>query len=369
MKASVYGTRTRARPEAVCTVMDNPVTVGLPMAAGCSLKGMGSLVAALHLTLYAGASEAQSEADLAAARTMFAQGVADEDAKRYETALAEFRRVAEVKETANVRYRIASCLEALGRMAEAMASYETAVRVGEGDPGAADAVRASRDRAAQLDRLVPRLTIAFARPPPAGAEVELDDTPVDPVALRDPIALDPGHHSIAATAPGVAPFHTGVTLSEGGRVTITVDLAPAPLPETRGEAPAPTAAKNPPPVGAYVALGIGAALAGGSIASFVLRASNIDTLNRDCSPAPAPQSGLQCPVSSAHEVNPAHDAAQVEGPLGIGLAAGAAMALGLGVWLLVRAPWGDAASSPGQAVRVEPWILSHGGGLVVSEGL
>jgi hypothetical protein len=337
------------------------------MAAGRSLKGMGSLLAALYLTLHAGAAEAQSEAELAAARTMFAQGVADEDAKRYETALAEFRRVAEVKETANVRYRIASCLEALGRMAEAMASYETAARLGEGDPGAADAVRASRERAAQLDRLVPRLTIAFARPPPAGAEVELDDAPVDPVALRDPIALDPGHHSIAATAPGVAPFHTGVTLSEGGRVTITVDLAPPPLPETRGVAPAPAAAKNPPPVGAYVALGIGAALAGGSIASFVLRASNIDTLNRDC--VPAPQGGLACPVSAAHEVNSAHDAAQVEGPLGIGLAAGAAMALGLGVWLLVRAPSGEAGGSPRQAIRVEPLILSHGGGLVVSEPL
>src|SRR5579884_3152182 len=104
---------------------------------------------------------AQSPDDLAAARRLFGEAVADEDAKRYDTALDKFQRVAAVRETANVRYRIASCLEALGRRAEALAGYEAAQQLGASERGAADVVRAAADHAARLDRIVPRLAIVL----------------------------------------------------------------------------------------------------------------------------------------------------------------------------------------------------------------
>jgi tetratricopeptide (TPR) repeat protein len=308
---------------------------------------------------------AQSEEALAAARATFADGVADENAKRYEAALEEFRRVAAVRETANVRYRIASCLEALGRRADALASYEAVVRIGEGDATSADAVQEARERAAQLDRAVARLTISFSAPPPAGAEVRVDETLVDPKAVGDAIRLDPGPHSVTATAPAAASFRTAVTLQEGSRVSLTVDLQPFSGPEIRASG-SPAPGTRSPPVAGYVALGIGGALAVGSVVSFVLRASNLATLQRDCM---GTGNTLLCPQSRSGEVNGAHTAAQVEGPLGIGLGLGAAVAAGLGVWLIVTASPDGTQASPHQSFGLAPMLVSHGSGIVLTDSL
>ena len=340
-----------------------------------SIRGVAA--AALGLALLGSVpARAQSDADLAAARTLFTQAVHDEDEHRYDTALDEFRRVAAVRDTANVQYRIASCLEKLGRLADALAAYEKAVRIGSSEKAAADVVRAASARAADLDRTVPRLTIVVPADAPAGTEVRVDDVPVDAATLHDAIPLDPGHHTIAAAAPGDLPFRTAVTLPEGGRVSITVTLSPAvsvpPVPTASGSAsasagPPPPPPPPPPPVDAsqgarvwgWIALGGGAALAAGSVVSLVLRSSNLDTMNRDCTEDGS--GALSCPTSKQSEVTHARDAARIEGPLGIGLAAGAAIAVGAGIWLLATAP-----SSHKEGLRLVPAGSSTMGMLVLT---
>jgi hypothetical protein len=338
------------------------------------------LVCAARVVLHAPPAAAQTAEELAVARKTFAQGVADQDAKRFEAALEEFRRVAAVRDTANVRFRIASCLEALGRMAEALANYDAAVFIGEGDQAAADAVRASRERAVQLDRVVARLTLVFATAPPAGVAVRVDDARIDPARLRDPIALDAGHHSVTATAPGMEPFRTGVTLPEGGQVSITVELrllAPGEVQElpatTTGEsheAPALGKTEHPrsTPTAGYVAFGIGGALAVGSVVSLVLRAVNVAMLNGDCKKSSSAGGPLKCPAARFADDKAAHDAAQVQGPLGIGLGLGAAVAAGVGVWLVLSAPSG-ARESAGQGLRLGPMLVPEGGGIVLCSPL
>jgi hypothetical protein len=313
---------------------------------------------------------AQSAADLDAARKLFTDAMSDEEAKRYDTALEKFRRVAAVKDTANVRFRIASCLDALGRQAEALSNYEAAVKLGEDEKLTPDVMRAFRAHAAELDRQVPRLSIVLPADAPAGTEVRVDDAPVDRSALAGGLPLDVGHHTIRATAPGDSPFETAVTLPVGGHVSIAVTLTPVSAPP--GPPPGPTLGHGPsgppadggekhPPVtthpshlGAWIAIGVGGALAVGSVVSFVLRQTNIGTINNDCS---GNGNSVQCPPSKASEVNAAHDAAQWQGPLAIGLGAGAVVGLGIGAWLL--------ATSPSQTVSVAPAFLRDGGLLVV----
>jgi hypothetical protein len=297
----------------------------------------------------------------------------DEGAKRYDTALEKFRRVAGVKDTANVEYRIGSCLEALGRRAEALAAYEAALKLGDQEKAAPDVMRASREHAAELDRVVPRLSIVLPADAPAATEVRVDDTPVDRSSLGDGLLLDVGHHTIHATAPGDTPFDTAVTLPEGGHVSITVTLAPATPPpapprgqgQTLGQGqqqgpsgPSGNGEKHPVvPVhpsshlGAWIAIGVGGALAVGSVVSFVLQQGNIGTINKDCPNTQA------CDPSVQKEVHDAQSAARIEGPLGIGLAAGAAVSLGIGAWLF--------ATTPSQSVSVAPAFLRDGGLLVV----
>jgi hypothetical protein len=321
---------------------------------------------------------AQTDDELAGARKLFAEAVTDEDATRYDTALEKFRRVEAVKDTANVRYRIATCLEALGRRAEALSNYQTAIHLAEGDRTATDAARESTARAAQLDRVVPHLTIVVPANAPPATAVRVDDQPVDANTLRTPLLLDPGHHTIAADAPGMAPYRTGVTLPEGGAVTITIALEPPPAASATTSTAPVVDAGLPPPVTSPAAgssgasplaiglLGLGGALAVGSVVSFVLRGSNLDTLNKDCAnPPAAPQPGsLSCPLSRTSEVNNAHNAAQIEGPLGWGLAGGAVASIGAGVWLLVRPR--PAAAQGGSGVGVTPIVSQNGGMLVIS---
>jgi hypothetical protein len=325
----------------------------------------------------------QPDDAVAEARKRFAEAVADEDASRYETALEKFRQVETVKDTANVRYRIATCLEALGRRAEALSNYQAAVRLGEVEKSASDVARESGARAAQLDRILPHLSIVVPSDAPPETRVRVDDAPVDADVLRSPIPLDPGMHTIAAEAPGRVPYRTGVKLPEGGTVTISVPLdrvgspgpadpsnpqagsssvngassAPGTLPG--GEQPASPQA-GPPALG-VVLLGVGGVLAAGSIVSLALQASNLSTLNSDCGPAAS--GTIMCPRAKQSEIDSAHSAASVEGPLAWGLAIGGVAALGTGAWLLLRPRPAQAAGS----VQVMP-LVSWGGGMLVVSG-
>jgi hypothetical protein len=59
------------------------------------------------------AAPAQSS-DLDRARALFAEALSDQEAGRTAMALEKYRRVAEVRDTAQVEYRIGTCLEGLG---------------------------------------------------------------------------------------------------------------------------------------------------------------------------------------------------------------------------------------------------------------
>jgi hypothetical protein len=185
--------------------------------------------------------------------------------------------------------------------------------------------------------------------------------------LHEPVALDPGHHTIAATAPGTLPFHTSIDLADGGRLTLSVDLmAPAPPPQPPPPAgPPPRAATEPPAgvgAGPFVAFGVGGVFAAGAVVALVLRGSNLATIDRDCLVLP---DKLWCPNTSASEVNRARSAAQVEGPLSIGLGAAAAVAVGTGVWLLATRAHRQPSGNAGRRAWAAPWLSASGGGMSV----
>jgi hypothetical protein len=342
-----------------------------PTRGTVSLRPFPGVALATALLLQAVSARPQTDDELAAARKVFSQALADEEAGRYDTALEEFQRVDAVKDTANVRYHIAKCLEALGRRAEALSNYDAAVRLALGDKTATDAARESAARIGQLEHVIPRLTVVVPPDAPPDTEVRVDDLPVSADALRNPMPLDPGRHTIAANALGKAPYRTGVTLAEGSNVTITVALQPLVAPSADGGAPGDAGDGGPvPPAGtsggasplAIGLLGLGGALAIGSVVSFVLRASSIDTLNKNCSPVGSGSNDVTCKYGTDSESTSARSAAITEQNLGWGLAAGAAAAIGAGLWLSVTS---HPASAPG-GVAVSPVVSPTGGMLVVS---
>src|SRR5262249_3029649 len=150
-----------------------------------------------------------------------------------------------------------------------------------------------------------------------------DGEPVPVTTTARPIEVDPGDHVVAASAPGAPPYERKVTLAEGaGEVPHVVTF--------EAEKPPP-----PPPKGgrdntlAWVALGGGGALAltGGLL--LLAREGAIDDIEKTCH-------GNVCPTKTQSQVEDDRDRAELFGPLGGALSVVGLVAMGVGVYLLVR---------------------------------
>lgn len=307
---------------------------------------------------------AQTEQDLEAARKTFAEAMKDEEAKRFDDALAKFRVVQRVKDTVNVRYRIASCLDASGKLAQALTAYTETAEFGRGDKAAAEVVRAATERAAQLDKVVARLTLVVV-PRPDDADVRVDGVKIEPSALAAPITLDPGAHTVTASAKDAPPFHSTVTLNEGGQMSITIPLEPVMTPRPSATT-APVQPPATPPAGADrgsprwfpIALtAAGGVLLVGAAVTTALRASDIRTL-RDACP-----DGV-CRSDQRDELTSVRSRALFEGPLAIGLGVAGTAAATVGLVLLFSPK--PASSPPAGAVpghlSLAPTLAPGGGG-------
>jgi hypothetical protein len=70
--------------------------------------------------------------------------------------------------------------------------------------GQAQREQVARERSTALEPTLPRVVIDASGAP--GAAVTLDDQPIQSGAFGTPVPLDPGDHSVRATAPGKKPF-------------------------------------------------------------------------------------------------------------------------------------------------------------------
>jgi hypothetical protein len=286
----------------------------------------------------------------------------------YSAALEKFQRVAAVKETPPVRYRIGTCYEGLGRRAQAFASYQATVRLGEGEPQSSDIVQAARARMDALSKRVARLTLTLSSDAPPEAEVRIDGENVG--ALRDAVPLEPGSHVVTASAPGRAPFRSELALYEGAEASLVISLdsaappaQPAPAAETRAQTQAVQDRGNAEPVPAsswrtlgWVALAGGGALLVGSTVVLVVRHVDIVALNSDC------PKGI-CPIgANRDDLNATQSRALAEGPIGVTLGAVGLVAAGLGVYLLATS---NPSSSPNAGITPVAW---RDGGAVAAWG-
>ena len=298
----------------------------------------------------AAAAEKPSAEKLAAARKAFAEGMKDEQDRRFGEALEKFRQVQAVKSTLAVRYRIASCLEGLGRLREAQREFRALADERVVDPGDGDIRESARERAVAIEQRMPHLTLHLSPRAPADAVVTLDAQPLVGGALRgEPIPVDPGEHEVRANGSGAPPFTSRVTLAEQGTVSLDVPLDPVSAPP-----PPPPPVQPRPEASASRTLGIvlvsvGGALAVATVVTLLLRQGEISGLNKSCP-------GGVCPASRESELTSARSRALTEGPLAAVLAGAAVAAGGAGVYFLLApsppAPQSTAATLHGLTLGV-----------------
>ncbi len=291
-------------------------------------------------------AQTQTPADLAAGRQLFVEALADEEHGRFADAVTKYKRVLTVRDTPNIRYRIGASLEHMGKLVQASESYAAAVRGGNASGSSADG-EVARAAQARLDALSPKiahLTVRLDAPPP-GAEITVDGEPAAAQQGAAELAVDPGAHVVAATAPGSRPFRASVDLTEGARAEVPVVLEPL------APAAAETKVTTTHP---YRTVGVVTASAGGlllvaGVVVLTLRGGAIADLKDACP-------GGACPSSQRDDLQSKHDRAQTEGPLGVALVGAGVAAAAAGVVLMLLT-----GSEKATTARLVPAPIAHGG--------
>jgi hypothetical protein len=123
---------------------------------------------------------------------------------------------------------MATCYEKLGQLASAWGHYREVVVLAS-KAGDAARVQIARDRIAALEPRLPKLTIKPPKTKIAGLAVSRDDAPLDPAALGVSFYVDPGEHSITASAPGRIPSTQHIVIEEKQSKELAIpELALAP---------------------------------------------------------------------------------------------------------------------------------------------
>jgi hypothetical protein len=180
--------------------------------------------------------------DRATAQELFQQAKDLMGAGKIAEACAKFAAAADLSQTVGVRLNLAACYEKIGRTASAWTRYDEALTIAE---RSGDSAAASLARAAQA-AVTPRLsyvsvTVTEATAVLAGLEVTRDGQKVPQAAWGVPVPVDPGEHSVAATAPGHKAWSGKASVvGAGSRTEIAVPLlevevaappvAPGPMP-------------------------------------------------------------------------------------------------------------------------------------------
>ncbi len=197
------------------------------------------------------------------AREAYNDGEAKLNAGDVGAALERFRAANEFVPSPQSQYKIAYCLDKLGRTPEAVDAYKAFLADPQPLPEKmADQKKLAEARLAELSEGAVKISSS-----PPGAAITVDGTP-QPTPTPTTLKLKPGKHAVVVAAGGFESMANEVEVTAGGSVDLAVDLkplapqlapAPAPAAPSNVTAPEPEAPRSKLP--AYVTLG----LAGGGL--------------------------------------------------------------------------------------------------------
>ena len=310
-----------------------------------------ALSCALLLAPLAARAEGASANDAAAAEKLFLDGRALMGTGMYAQACPMLAESQRLDPAVGTLLNLSECYEKNGQTASAWATYRDA-ETAASRKGQRERAQFANGKVAELGAVLSYLTVEA----PAGIEglaVTRDGKAVGAAALGTSVPIDPGPHTIEATAPGRLRFRQ--TIDVGARSDRAVVRIPALAHEPAvagGKEPAtpPPPAPPPPPSSTQRTAGIvvmavgGAALATGGVFGIVAISRNDIARHQHCS-------SVDCEPRGLDLIHQARDAATVST---IAIAAGLGVA-GAGLALFLTAP------NAGTHVAVTPTGVVVGG--------
>ncbi len=336
-----------------------------------SMTATGRRALLLCASLFALTLAAHAEdRDPAAAEALFRQGLALRRAGKLADACPKLEESYRLDAAGGTLFALADCLEAQGRVASAWARFGEAVEVARRKGNAAKEAESAK-RKADLEKKLPRLTITVGpelRDLP-GLEVHRDGHVVGQATFGVALPVDPGPHTIEASARGKRPWSIKLDVPAGAGVTPV--SVPALLDEPTAVAPpkvassaAPTSSAAPVPAPpprqeatpsetsrylGYGAIGLGAVSLGVSYLFHAKQNGKIDDAAPHC-----PDGCDETGKALYRDARAAYTGSLVAGIAGGVLVAG-------GVVLLVTAP-----GAKKTAARV--WLAPSVGGATLGGG-
>jgi hypothetical protein len=310
---------------------------------------------------------AQTETRAAVAEALYRQARDLMAAGNYGEACPKFAQSQQLDPATGTLLNLAACHEKQGRLATAWLEYSDALVAARRD-GREDRVEYARVRVQELEPRLSRLTLVLG--PGAdtpGLTIELDGASIGSAIFGVPTAVDPGEHTVKASAPGKKPSLFSVRVGpEADLQTLTIPpLEDAPPAPAEPAATPPSTVSNlgmtPPARGAdemttrpvttsvYLAGGITLALAAGAGVTGVAyldKKSDYEDLSV--------REGLTPDVESREQ------SAKRYGYANLGLWLATAVGAGLTTYLYVTRP------TERHALRLQPWLGPQIGGLGAS---
>jgi hypothetical protein len=209
------------------------------------------LGAALVLALLAGspAAFAQSETKTAVAEALYRQARELMAAGNYDAACPKLAESQRLDPATGTLLNLAACHEKQGKLATAWLEYSDALVAARRD-GREDRVEYARQRAAELEPKLSRLTIVLA--PDADEPqltLELDGANLGRAVLGAATPVDPGPHVVRVSAPGKKPWEQSVQIGAvADQQSLTIPKLEAAPPEAAPPAPPAPAPLSPTPV-------------------------------------------------------------------------------------------------------------------------
>jgi hypothetical protein len=328
-----------------------------------------SLLAAVLGPAVASAGEppaATGEAS-ALAQTLFEEGRRLMEEKRYPEACPKFEESLHLRPGTGTLLNLALCNEQLGKTATAWAQFKEVLFAAKKEGNQAREAFAGE----HIGAIEPRLSrLQINAEPTPGLAIRRDGQEIPAAALGTPVPIDPGEHSVEATAPGYSVWSSSVQIgpSADQKVVAVPKLSPL-AGNDRGVAPPPAAPAPAPDAGrarrtaGFIVGGAGVAALGIGAVLGILAAGEASSAEDD--PALCP--GKRCTPAGRDAIDAASTKALVSSiGFGVGIAA-----VGAGAILILTARSSDAATPPARppaltSARLVPAAGPDGGGLVVA---
>jgi hypothetical protein len=203
---------------------------------------------ALALAALSPVATAQTSADKAAAEALFQAGRDLMTAGKFDEACAKFEASQHLDSGLGTLLYLADCYEKAGRIASAWATFREAESIagGRDDHGRAEV---AKQRYTALEPRLSKLSIKVADGNDPATEVRRDGEMIPKESWGIALPMDPGEHTIEASAPGRKPWSSKAVI-QGDAQNVPVEvpvLEAAPVEAPKSAPPPPAAPVSSPP--------------------------------------------------------------------------------------------------------------------------